>query len=354
MSNALNKAGLKLFTRYLEHYTPADPLYEEYVDKRGRTKRRKVRRHYPTSYIVPPSRSLPAVVPPILSISNADFSPHTQRQLPPGLSDRDAAILRSVKRRAHHLDKGFSLCGLHFGWAFIIGSHPISSTPTHRRLSPEPSSQLYLPLTCAFLWRTQQVLSPASVTRRMPYSATSWSSAKPVEPSMCPPHHSPSVPTTALSHCALPFSLSPPSPSPFFSRIPAWLTQRMLLNLAIATSVGLVPIVGDVILAAFRANSRNAMLLEEFLRHRMEDVTRTGGESSAPAERGISLRDKPRATTHEAGQDIDDGVMAPLERKRSRPGTGGADNKGASTSALPEEGPQTARNRDSRFVEDVN
>ena len=127
----------------------------------------------------------------------------------------------------------------------------------------------------------------------------------------------------------------------------------MLLNLAIATSVGLVPIVGDVVLAAFRANSRNAMLLEEFLRHRMEDVTRTGGESSAPAERGINLRDKPRTTTHEAGQDVDDGVMAPLERKRSRPGTGGADNKGASTSALPE-GSQAARNRDSRFVEDVS
>lgn len=126
----------------------------------------------------------------------------------------------------------------------------------------------------------------------------------------------------------------------------------MLLNLAIATSVGLVPIVGDVILAAFRANSRNATLLEEFLRHRMEDVTRTGGESSAPAERGINLRDKPR-TAHEAGQDIDDGVMAPLERKRSRPGTDGADNKGASTSALPE-GLQAARNRDSRFVEDVS
>jgi len=43
MSSAINKAGKKLFARHLEQYTPTDPLYEEYVDKRGRTRRRKVR-----------------------------------------------------------------------------------------------------------------------------------------------------------------------------------------------------------------------------------------------------------------------------------------------------------------------
>lgn len=45
-----------------------------------------------------------------------------QRELPPGLSARDAKILQSVKRRAHYLDKGFSVCGLRFGWTFIIGT----------------------------------------------------------------------------------------------------------------------------------------------------------------------------------------------------------------------------------------
>ena len=63
MSSALNKAAVKLFSRHLEHYTPEDPLYEEYVDKRGRTKRRKVRPLYSTrhisSHLVPPSRSPP-------------------------------------------------------------------------------------------------------------------------------------------------------------------------------------------------------------------------------------------------------------------------------------------------------
>jgi hypothetical protein len=52
MSSALNKAGMKLFTRHLEHYTPADPLYEEYVDKRGRTKRRKVRHRCLSSHLI--------------------------------------------------------------------------------------------------------------------------------------------------------------------------------------------------------------------------------------------------------------------------------------------------------------
>jgi hypothetical protein len=317
MSSAINKAGLKLFSRHLEHYTPSDPLYEDYVDGRGRTKRRKVR-------LYPLSPSLISSRRPSSGMTDAD-SPRTQRQLPPGLSDRDAAILRSVKRRAHYLDKGFNLCGIRFGWSFIIGEHHYStptpsSTPPHVRFVNAP-----------------QVLSLAWVTPQMPYSATSSSSVKHAEPSTCPPPSPFHYPTAPLTRTAP-------------SRIPWWLTQRMVLNLAIATSVGLVPIVGDVVLAAFRANSRNATLLEEFLRHRVEAGT---GDTSAPAERGISLREEPR-TSHEASQDIDDGVMAaPQERKRPWLGTGGADDKGASTSAQPE-GSQVVQHRDSRFIEDVN
>ncbi|KAF8177203.1 hypothetical protein BJ912DRAFT_1146625 [Pholiota molesta] len=89
MNTVLNKAGKKLFEKNLEQYAPADPLYEYYTDARGKQKRRK-------------------------------------RELPPGLSKRDARILRSVKKRAHYLDKGFSLCGLRFGWTFFIGLIPIA------------------------------------------------------------------------------------------------------------------------------------------------------------------------------------------------------------------------------------
>ncbi|KAK0547174.1 hypothetical protein OC846_004128 [Tilletia horrida] len=48
--------------------------------------------------------------------------------------------------------------------------------------------------------------------------------------------------------------------------LPEWLFRRMLLNNAVSTSVGLVPIAGDILLAVWKANSRNAKLLEEYLR----------------------------------------------------------------------------------------
>lgn len=52
--------------------------------------------------------------------------PHTplQRPPPPGLTAQEAALLRKIQRRAHYLDKGFSLCGIRFGWTAIIGLIP--------------------------------------------------------------------------------------------------------------------------------------------------------------------------------------------------------------------------------------
>lgn len=82
------KAGKTLFENHLEQYAPQDPLYEFYTDDRGKQRRR-------------------------------------QRQLPPGLSKRDAQILKSVQRRAHYLDKGFNLCGFRCGWTLFIGLIPV-------------------------------------------------------------------------------------------------------------------------------------------------------------------------------------------------------------------------------------
>ena len=62
-----------------------------------------------------------------------------QRQTPPGLSARDAKILRSVQRRAHYLDKGFHLCGMRFGWTFVIG---MSNPPLVPRMWIVDSSAL--------------------------------------------------------------------------------------------------------------------------------------------------------------------------------------------------------------------
>jgi hypothetical protein len=106
MANYIAKTvGKGLFEQHLNNYQPADPLYEEYVDKKGRTRRRKVRSHSP-----------------LFHLSHEKVS---QRELPPGLSKRDAKILRKIKWRAHYLDKGFRICGLRFGWTFIIGLIPV-------------------------------------------------------------------------------------------------------------------------------------------------------------------------------------------------------------------------------------
>ncbi|RDX57329.1 hypothetical protein OH76DRAFT_1395122 [Lentinus brumalis] len=163
MNSLVTSAGKKLFERNLKDYAPQDPLYETYTDKKGRQRRRK-------------------------------------RETPPGLSARDAKILKSVQRRAHYLDKGFHMCGMRFGWTFLIGIIPGAGDAADAALN-------YL-----------------LVVRK----------AKQAE-------------------------------------IPGWLLRQMLLNNAISAVVGFVPFIGDVVLAMYKANSRNAALLEEFLRIRGEE-----------------------------------------------------------------------------------
>ncbi|KAI5118610.1 hypothetical protein M0805_008041 [Coniferiporia weirii] len=166
-SNFARKAGLRLFEEHLHKFEPADPVYEEYTDAKGRKKRRR-------------------------------------RELPPGLSKRDAKILRKVKNRAHRLDKGFSICGMRFGWTFIIGLVPMAGDATDALLN-------------YFL-----------VVRK----------AKQAD-------------------------------------IPNWLLRRMLMNNAATAAIGFVPLIGDVGIAAYKANSRNAALLEEFLRIRGEEFLKS-------------------------------------------------------------------------------
>jgi len=130
---------------------------------------------------------------------------HRKRDLPPGLSERDAAVLRTVKHRANVLDKSFNLCGARFGWTLIIALVPVVGDA----LNP--------------------VLGYLLVVRQA-------SKAK----------------------------------------LPKALTRRMILNLAISAAIGIVPILGDVLLASYRANVRNARLLENFLRLRGERLTKGG------------------------------------------------------------------------------
>lgn len=47
--------------------------------------------------------------------------------------------------------------------------------------------------------------------------------------------------------------------------LPPALKSRMMLNIVMDFAIGLVPFLGDVADALFKANSRNAWLLEEYL-----------------------------------------------------------------------------------------
>lgn len=65
----------------------------------------------------------------------------------------------------------------------------------------------------------------------------------------------------------------------------------MFLNITIAAGAGAIPLVGDIILAIYKANSRNAALLEEYLIARV--ASRNSGSStggSAAIDRDLAAR----------------------------------------------------------------
>lgn len=55
----------------------------------------------------------------------------------------------------------------------------------------------------------------------------------------------------------------------------------MLFNIAFDFFIGLVPFIGDLADALFRANTRNAVILEEFLRKRGQKALRQSGQSTS-------------------------------------------------------------------------
>jgi hypothetical protein len=79
------------------------------------------------------------------------------------------------------------------------------------------------------------------------------------------------------------------------TRVPDWLLHRLLVNNAISAVVGFVPIVGDIGIAVFKANSRNAALLEEFLRIRGSEALKV--QSQGPA----ALQENPKDIKPGAG-----------------------------------------------------
>ncbi|GAA5837746.1 hypothetical protein JCM11251_002312 [Rhodosporidiobolus azoricus] len=170
------KVGRSALGNHIADYEPADPHYETYQDQRGKQRKRK-------------------------------------RAMPQGLSKRDERVLRSVRRRAHYLDKGFSICGFRFGWTFVLGLIPGAGDIAQFLLG-------YL---------------------------------------------------LVLKKCKE-------------AELPASLVQRMTFNQTVGLGIGLVPLVGDICLAVWKANSRNAALLEDFLiRRAAQQAQSTSSSSSAAA-----------------------------------------------------------------------
>ncbi|ADV21023.1 hypothetical protein I315_01434 [Cryptococcus gattii Ru294] len=73
--------------------------------------------------------------------------------------------------------------------------------------------------------------------------------------------------------------------------IPDSLLHKMLFNNAISAGIGLVPVAGDIFLAAWKANSRNALLLEAYL-------TIRGQEYIAGLRREPGVIDRAEAIEH--------------------------------------------------------
>jgi len=165
-----NKAGGALFDQQVKKLKAEDPVYETYVNEKGKTKKRK-------------------------------------RAIPPGISAQDAAVLKAVRRRARLLDRGISFCGMKFGWNFIIGLVPIAGNVT------------------------SAVLNSVLVVRK----------ARQAD-------------------------------------LPLWLLSRMLANNAFPIGFGFIPVVGDFIMAAYKPNSRNAALLEQFLCTRGQELLQKSQE----------------------------------------------------------------------------
>ncbi|KIK80489.1 hypothetical protein PAXRUDRAFT_158549 [Paxillus rubicundulus Ve08.2h10] len=122
--------------------------------------------------------------------------------------------------------------------------------------------------------------------------------------------------------------------------LPPWLVRRMLLNNVVSAVSGMVPVIGDVALAMYKANSRNAMLLEEFLRIRGEEFLRLQAEKER----------------ERAGDQVVESSVSRKDAEQVKPGSGMPDNGGiprvfSSWRGKKQTAPLDGRGR---FIEDVH
>ncbi|EEH40450.2 hypothetical protein PAAG_02505 [Paracoccidioides lutzii Pb01] len=85
--------------------------------------------------------------------------------------------------------------------------------------------------------------------------------------------------------------------------LPAGVRMRMLLNVALDFVVGLIPFIGDIADAMYKCNTRNAVLLEQFLKKRGDENLQRSGlrlherRTDPSPERQLNTRGSGRQTT---------------------------------------------------------
>ncbi|OCF54629.1 hypothetical protein L486_07761 [Kwoniella mangroviensis CBS 10435] len=108
--------------------------------------------------------------------------------------------------------------------------------------------------------------------------------------------------------------------------VPQSLLSKMLVNNAISAGLGFIPIAGDIFLAAWKANSRNAHLLEEFLKIRGQELLAAQGQgpsaiqASEAAAHGVSPEALRPLFSPGAGmnEDIETGQAQKVKAKPAR------------------------------------
>jgi Domain of unknown function (DUF4112) len=239
-----------------------------------------------------------------------------------GLSEKETAILRLVQRRATFLDQGFNVCGAEFGLSAIICAHlyPALTSTSLSLISPTYAPFfLLLPSICPL----RRFHTPGG---RLCPGRASGSQSKVRLPNRDHYRHPGGLIVSVAPHHVVFLTLSC---TLYRRRIPWWLTQRMMLNLAIAGAIGFVPGLGTVLLTSYRPNVRNAALLEEYLRMRSRRKKKPSQSSTAQAEKKPA---EDRIELPDPGQPSEAAAAAAV------PGASGIssdkdDEKGASASA---------------------
>ncbi|KAG2183614.1 hypothetical protein INT43_006622 [Umbelopsis isabellina] len=187
------------------------------------------------------------------------------------LSERDRKVLRSVKRRAYYLDRGFKCCCFNVGLDGVIG----------KRLCDSPQ------LNLCQLSKTNR-LHVATTTGLIPGIGDALGAAFALEL------------IRKASKADLPYNV----------------LSMMMFNVMFDFAIGLVPILGDVLDFMYKANIKNAVLLEEYLMTRRRDeLLKEQGKLPPSYEAGTGpvpgtssatpafLADEPRITAYDSDDD---------------------------------------------------